>query len=649
MPALPFSTSLQTGRLATRVAIGSMTALGTVILLMLIGITLVTTRTSTDRVVLAAQDKADSVVTAIDAFDQSARVMVERFFPVFQQDFEPTLKHDAETGDLTNHYLSLTGDFTLPDKFTRSTGAVATIFGRVGDDFKRISTSLKKQDGERAVGTLLGKAHPAHAPLIEGKSYTGRATLFGKAYMTRYEPVRDEKGAIVGALFVGVDVNAFDQAVREIADDAKLHATGGLVIIDPRRAPADATFIVHPGAAGKKVLETDPALEALLKSLAEGRTGLIENVPSALRAGDTDRWTIASTAKSNQWVVLADLSPEEALASHWTTIQIAWAVMGAITLALGAILFWMMGRWVSHPLTQLGAAVGAVAEGDLTQPMPSSRRDEIGTLMQNVESMRERLARSIGAVRRSVESISTASIEIAQGNGDLSTRTEHAASNLQQTASSMEQLTGTVKQTSESARTANQLASSAAEVASKGGSVVAQVVATMEEIQASSRKIADIIGTIDGIAFQTNILALNAAVEAARAGEQGRGFAVVAAEVRSLASRSAEAARQIKSLIGASVEKVDSGSRLVADAGLTMSEIVASVKRVNDMIGEITAAASEQAQGIGQVNASVSELDQMTQQNAALVEQSAAAAESLKHQARSLADAVGSFKVPTHA
>lgn len=287
-------------------------------------------------------------------------------------------------------------------------------------------------------------------------------------------------------------------------------------------------------------------------------------------------------------------------------------------------------------------ALGALADGNLALNLAPA---EVGSLLHSLKRLVTVLQSAIGEIRVSAQSISVASSEIASGNQNLSVRTEQTASNLQRTASGMAELTSTVRQSADAARQANQLAASASEVAARGGAMVGQVVATMNDINQSSKKISDIIGTIDGIAFQTNILALNAAVEAARAGEQGRGFAVVASEVRNLASRSAEAAKQIKSLISASVEKVESGSRLVQDTGSTMDEIVGSVKRVSDIIGEITAAAAEQSHGIDEINSAITQLDQMTQQNAALVEQSAAAAESLKSQTENLTQAVAVFKV----
>jgi methyl-accepting chemotaxis protein len=320
-------------------------------------------------------------------------------------------------------------------------------------------------------------------------------------------------------------------------------------------------------------------------------------------------------------------------------------LLAILLVAIGAVCAFIISRSITRPLKSAVEVATKVAAGDLSTRIYSSSKDEIGDLMHALKGMNDGLRKIVEDVKRGTDMIATASSEIATGNADLSSRTEQQASSLEETASSMEELTSTVKQNSDNARQANQMAITASDVAVKGGHVVSQVVDTMGSINDSAKKIVDIIGVIDGIAFQTNILALNAAVEAARAGEQGRGFAVVASEVRNLAQRSAAAAKEIKSLIGDSVEKVDMGAKLVDQAGATMGEVLASVKRVTDIMGEITSASQEQSAGIEQVNQAIAQMDQVTQQNAALVEEAAAAAESLQDQAAALAGVVSTFKL----
>ena len=638
----------RTTSIARRVSMTGVIALASVLLVVSAIVSVMLTRSAHERVDTWVADKTQSLVDAMDAMDDTSRVLVARNFGSFRQEFGPSFTLDPSTGELGDGGTKLNGNFAQVDKFAATTGGVATVFAAKDGDFERITTSLKNAKGERAMGTKLGPQHPAFATLSSGQPYTGRAVLFGRPYMSYYEPIKSEAGKVIGILFVGFDLDSFEKAMDRMAGAAKFFESGGTYIIAGAKDPEKATFSSHPSAKGKLVKDVAPELMQAL-SEADKDTGYVAKVPNVLGGRRDDYFAIVrKNATTGYWVV-AQVSRGESMAAHWNAMIPFWIMLALTTAGLGVGLFRMMNRWVAEPLAELTEAIGSISEGDLTHAVKTRRFDEIGILIQQTEAMRQRLADTIGTVRNSVDSIGTASSEIASGNQDLSQRTEQTAQNLQSAASSLTQLTGTVRQTADSARTANQLVMTAAGAAAKGGEVVGQVVSTMNDINASSARIGDIIGVIDGIAFQTNILALNAAVEAARAGEQGRGFAVVAGEVRSLAGRSAEAAKEIKSLIGASVERVEAGSRLVQDAGASMGEIVSSVQRVQDIIGEITAAASEQSEGIGQVNTSVAQLDQMTQQNAALVEQSAAAAESLKDQAHRLVDAVAVFRVSADA
>ena len=343
-----------------------------------------------------------------------------------------------------------------------------------------------------------------------------------------------------------------------------------------------------------------------------------------------------------------DEAAQRTQAQRQRALWISLAVCVVVVLGALALSGWLVNS-LTEPLQRAVGLAEAIQDGDLTQDVHDDRGDELGHLLRALSAMGAKLRTVVGEVRMGVESVSAAAGQIATGNHDLSARTEQTAANLEETAASMEELTATVTQSADTARQANQLAAQAAQAAQHGGEVVGQVVVSMEHITESSRKIGDIIGVIDGIAFQTNILALNAAVEAARAGEQGRGFAVVAGEVRTLAQRSAEAAKEIKGLITTSVQNVEQGSHQVGQAGQSMGEIVESVRRVSDLIGEITASTTEQRDGIGQVNQAVANLDQMTQQNAALVEQASAAAASMSEQAQRLAQVVSVFNVGAYA
>jgi methyl-accepting chemotaxis protein len=828
------------------------------------------------RAVTVIGEKSQLVVDALSVFDSGQRNMAERLHGVLAARLgtvsidraAPAVRvGDHDTPVLRGAGGPLNLDFAEVDAFTGATGAVATVFARVGDDFIRVSTSVKKEDGTRAVGTPLAADHPALAPLRAGEAFVGPAALFGTRYMTQYTPVLDEAGEVVGALFIGFDIAAGLSSLESSVAMSTVGEGGYFVIVDRAANGGKGSVLVHPDAAGKapsELLDVDgkPFLQPFLDA---GVAEAAVEIPGA--DGKPERWILASYPfDAWNWVVVG-MQPEAEIEAAGATMRTRMMIAAAVLTGLLCALLWLASRRIiGRPLGQAVAAVEAVASGRLDVHVRSTAQDEVGRLaaalnrmtdslrernereaaqlaetsrikmgleaaealvmladaefrilyvnpslqrtfdeaaeqmrtelpdfdparvvgscvdvflrdpdhqrgmlqrlqgnhkaalrfgdrryalninpidvdgvrtgyfvewrdrtleasiedelaavvaaaaggdlsrrveeagksgfflqiasglnrlIASVESSLKQLQSVLGAVaegdltrkvegefggvfarlrddtNRTVDQLSTmlrglrvaaeqvdvAAREIAQGNIDLSQRTEEQAASIEETASSMERLTETVQRNADSARQGNQLATSAGEVAGRGGAVVGQVVDTMAGIDQASRRMNEIIGVIDGIAFQTNILALNAAVEAARAGEQGRGFAVVASEVRALAQRSSAAAREIKGLIGDSSGKVAAGAELVQRAGKTMEDIVTSVRRVTDIMGEIAAASGEQAQGIQQVGQVIGQMDQATQQNAALVEEASASAQSLGEQAAALIRAVNRFRL----
>ena len=604
--------------------------------------------------------QAAAIINTIDIFNadlkreasRSAKIL-EGYFPG-KFSLDVTTKIDVAgkpTPVLKNAGHVVNNDFTTPDRFSSRSNVPATVFVKSGDDFIRVSTSLKNDQGARAIGTTLDPKHPAYRQLISGTAYGGVATLFNRKYFTHYEPIKDEAGQIIGALFVGIDFTEDVKAIRDRIKAVKVGDTGTFFALDASEGKSYGDVVAHSKLEGRNLLSAKSAdNKDYIKEMLASKNGLTYYL-AGTDAGDDlqgqKRIAVFAHFKDWNWLVVGGTYTEE-ITRDMVRMRNLFAAGGLIGIILLTILIYLVTRsLVSRPLAEATGLAQQIALGDLTARAETHRTDEIGQLLRGINGITLGLANVVWNVRNGTDTIATATKEIASGNHDLSARTEQQASSLEQTASSMEQLTATVRQNAENARQANTLANDASAVAGRGGAVVEQVVETMHAIHASSQKIADIIDVIDGIAFQTNILALNAAVEAARAGEQGCGFAVVATEVRALAQRSASAALEIKTLIEDSVGKVEAGNQLVEQAGHTIAGVVSSVKQVTNIMVEISAASREQSDGIEQVNQAVTQMDQVTQQNAALVEEAAAAAESLQNQAAELVKHVSLFKLKT--
>jgi len=610
------------------------------------------------RAIASVNTELQSVINTVDVFDGAMRSQAISFGRIFATGFEGDFTLDTAAlvavGDKQVPTLKIAGtplnlDFTQPDRFTRQTGGNATIFVASGDDFVRISTSVKKENGDRAVGTALDRASPAYAAIRDGKAYVGLVKLFGKQFMTDYEPIRDAAGKVIGILYVGLDVDANVAALRARIKKMKVGDTGYYFVLDATPGKTQGDLIVHPVKEGKNILASrDADGHEFIKEMMEKKEGLVTYPWQNAESGETSpRTKVAAFKLYKDWNwLIAGGTYEDEITKEATRLRNRYIGIGLAALAIfAAILHTVMKRTVTRPLEQARDAAVRIAQGDLTVRMPVDRSDEIGLLAEAMNSISSGLSSVVGQVRAGAEHIANASGEISSGNLDLCTRTEQQAANLASTANSMQDLTETVRRNAGDAQEANQLAVNTSMVAQEGGRMVREVITTMDTIKASSGKIGDIIGVIDGIAFQTNILALNAAVEAARAGEQGRGFAVVATEVRNLAQRSAAAAKEIKDLIVASTSEVDAGSRIVQEAGVTMTEVLASAEKVTTIMSRISTANAAQSTGIEQINRSIGDMDQVTQQNAALVEEASAAAQAMQEQADQLARAVRLFKL----
>ena len=640
----------------SKITVFTFALVGLILAVLVTGISWTTSRLLEERAAASIQGELRSVTATVEMFDKAVSSEAISFGKIFAASLAGEYRLDAEnTVDVAGKQVPtllhdgkpLNLDFSIPDQFTRTTGGNATIFAASGEDFVRVTTSVRKENGDRAVGTVLDHASPAYARLRAGKPYVGLVTLFGKQTITDYEPIRDAAGKVIGVLYVGVDISADLAQLKERIRSLKVGESGYYYVLNAAPGKNYGDLIVHPSSEGKNILgNRDPNGREFVREMLASKEGLTTYLwQGAEDAAPRKRIVAYTLFKDWNWLIAGGTYEDEIVRE---AVQLRNRAILSGLLALGifaAILHVVLKRTVSRPLGAARDAAVRMAQGDLTVALDTGRRDEIGRLAAAMNEIGKGLSNVVGQVRAGAEQIVNASGEISSGNLDLSARTEQQAATLAVTAHSMQGLTETVRRNAGDAHQANQLAVNTSMVAQEGGRMVSQVIERMEGIKASSSRIADIIGVIDGIAFQTNILALNAAVEAARAGEQGRGFAVVASEVRNLAQRSAAAAREIKALIQASSAEVDAGSQLVQEAGTTMAEVLGSAEQVTAIMSRISAASSEQTGGIENINQAIGEMDQVTQHNAALVEEASAAAQAMQEQAEQLARAVRLFKL----
>lgn len=600
------------------------------------------------RAALAAVDQSLQLV--FSSASQRGRELMPAFLdilggePTADGSLYPTGEAGEVLGLLVNGFV-VNGDTSPLARFQKYTGADPAIIVRGKDGWVRAATLLEDDKGNKRIGSKIPADDFLARTLDKGQDYTGLVQRSGKWYAMSVRVLYDANAKPIGGLTIRVDVDGDVQRLLNWVTMIKVGEYGSLAILQKAADGKGWAFVAGGGAMMGTPLAAryDAADSAKLATLFKDTMGFAR--ADLKETGDT--FVAWKQVENWDWLLVSTGPRDEFLAASRQDLKIQMLVMLVGVLLIAGLVGWLSSATL-RPVRDMIKAMVRVGQGDLSVDLPqvpARSRNEVHILFGSLRHMQESLSGTVTAVRRSVEEISVGSNEIAAGNTDLSSRTEEQAASLQETAASMEQLAATVKQNAESSALANQLVGSASEIAERGGAAVGHVVTAMDDISQSSHKIADIVSVIEGIAFQTNILALNAAVEAARAGEEGRGFAVVAGEVRSLALRSADAAKEIKHLIGDSVSKVTEGTQHVERAGATMRELLTSVNQVTNIMSEISAASTEQSTGIDQVNMAVIQMDQVTQQNAALVEEAAAAAGSLQDQVKHLSEAVAVFKL----
>jgi methyl-accepting chemotaxis protein-2 (aspartate sensor receptor) len=528
---------------------------------------------------------------------------------------------------------------------TRYQGAVLV---KRGTDFVTIASVHPDGEGMQRLGAVLPASSTAHADLLAGRSYTGYARTGNNYVVERYVPIKDDADEIIGAFEVDIDVNKDIKAIKDFIRSLKIGHTGYAFAIDADSgAKTYGTLLVHPTSEGRPILDAkDHDGREYIREMMTQRNGTTVYFSTVQNEQNPpEKIAVFATLPELKWFVAGAALTSE-VNERITMLRQQFAIAGVVIVLLLAFFIYRMGaRMITKPLRALEAMALDMAQGNLNVRLQSRRNDEIGQLIAAMNSISDGLSGIVTEVRTRAGEISDASTQIANGNSDLSSRTEQQSVRIEETAGAVGELNANVKQSAENANNATQLSISAADIANEGGKVVTRVVDTMASLTQTARKISEITSMIDGIAFQTNILALNAAVEAARAGDQGRGFAVVAAEVRSLAQRSAEASKEIGALIKGSVQQIQAGSQLANEAGATMKEILASTKKVNDIMVDLAFASQEQSLAIDQINASIGEMEEMTQQNSTLVQEASMASATLERQAIVLAEKVSLFKI----